>query len=86
MDEVFFFYRIKKESRNQNLVSNLDYYSQSKKYIYNKHLELYKNNIEILFELENLNLKLKKEIENYKKQINSKRYKIINYVLGFLNK
>ena len=86
IDQVLFYYRIKKESRNQNINLQLETLHAAKMYIYKKHEKIYLKYFGSYFNLLSDLRNLKNENDNFLKLKNSKKYKLIEKLLNMYYK
>lgn len=86
IDKVLFYYRIKKESRNQIISIQIEKLHAAKMYIYKKHEKIYLKYFGSYFDLLLKVRILKEENKNLLKIKNSKKYKLIERLLNVFYK
>lgn len=86
IDKVLFYYRIKKESRNQIINIQIEKLHAAKMYIYKKHEEIYLKYFGSYFDLLSKVRILKEENKNILKIKNSKKYKLIERLINVFYK
>lgn len=81
-----FFYRIKPESRNKSVNTDLQKFFSMKNYVYAKHIHVYNQHLGDYFTLYDENKSLKKQLLYLKSIVDSKRVRLLNKFLSFFSK
>ena len=82
---IQFFYRIKDKSRNLEINENIINFTATRKYVFNKHYLKYFDTFGDFFTIKSRLDSLEKERDFYKKAYLSKRYKVGDKIVSFLN-
>ena len=82
---IQFFYRIKDKSRNLEINENIINFTATRKYVFNKHYQKYFDTFGDFFTIKSRLDSLEKERDFYKKAYLSKRYKVGDKIVSFLN-
>ncbi|WP_139420668.1 glycosyltransferase family 2 protein [Chryseobacterium mulctrae] len=85
-DKILFYYRIKKESKNQKINFESSTFNNVQSYVLSKHYATYKRYIGDYFDLLYKTRLLEKEKNIYKKAYESKRYKLGDKIVTMLEK